>query len=129
MATSIKQFNAGLKRALKDFRGDLSVVHRKIGLDILTGVVLKTPVDTGRARGGWQASVETFNEDELGKEDKSGSSTISSGSTAIAKVRLGQTIYIFNNVSYIVALEKGHSKQAPSGMLSRTLQEIGRGFK
>jgi hypothetical protein len=36
----------------------------------------------------------------------------------------GHTIYIVNNLPYANALENGHSKQAPSGMVKVTLQEF-----
>jgi hypothetical protein len=43
---------------------------------------------------------------------------IATGAAEIAAVSTPyQTIWLFNNVPYIEALEMGHSKQAPAGML------------
>lgn len=60
-----------------------------------------TPVDTGRARRGWDYSFE------LGPRSKI----------------LGGTI--FNEVEYIQRLNRGHSKQAPSYFIEQTLSTIG----
>ncbi len=39
-------------------------------------------------------------------------------------VRPGDTIWISNNLAYIVALEKGHSRQAPHGMVALSVEEV-----
>lgn len=36
---------------------------------------------------------------------------------------------VLNNVEYITALEDGHSKQAPDGMMRPTIKEINRRYK
>lgn len=86
-------------------------------------VVKRTPVDTGRARGGWTASLGAISLN-LGTVDKNGTKTISK-CNAVAQKAPSNIYYLSNNVSYIGFLELGSSKQAPSGMLRKSIKEIG----
>lgn len=99
---------------------------RVICLDLLSGIVLKTPVDTGRARANWQASIGSAKTDELSSTDKNGSATIAEGANAVARAP-GNVFYISNNLPYISRLEyEGWSKQAPRGMVRLTIDEVQR---
>lgn len=99
---------------------------RKICLDLLTGIVLKTPVDTGRARANWFTSIGSPSAKVTVSTDPSGSSTISSGLSAISKAT-GNVLWITNNLPYIYRLEfEGWSKQAPAGMVRVTINDIKR---
>lgn len=101
-----------------------SQIVRLISLQVLTGVVLKTPVDTGRARGGWQLEIGVVPQTTTGVEDKSGGATISVAASTLEAYTFGQIVYIVNNVQYVQYLETGSSSQAPSGMVSLTLDEV-----
>jgi len=97
--------------------------QRRIGLAALTSVVLKTPVDTGRARANWQAGPTT-SESPLDVLDKLGGDTVERGRAAASNQRPFQPFYIFNNVEYIGYLEEGSSEQAPQGMAALTVREL-----
>ena len=60
-----------------------------------------TPVDTGKARQGWQSKTD------LTRKGKFLSGTI------------------FNQVEYVDVLNRGHSQQAPSYFIEQTLSRIG----
>lgn len=99
---------------------------RKICLDLLTGIVLKTPVDTGRARANWFTSIGSPSANITEATDPSGSSSISSSMSAISKAT-GNVLWITNNLPYIYRLEfEGWSKQAPAGMVRVTVNDIAR---
>ena len=109
---------------------------RKICLDLLTGIVLKTPVDTGRARANWFTSIDSPSTNITESRDPSGSSAISSGMGAISKAT-GNVLWITNNLPYIYRLEfgtynngpktiGGFSQQAPAGMVRVTINDITR---
>lgn len=99
---------------------------RKICLDLVTGIVLKTPVDSGRARANWFTSIGSPNADTTVSIDPSGSATISSALGAISKAT-GNVLWITNNLPYIYRLEfEGWSKQAPAGMVRVTINDIAR---
>lgn len=114
----------------------------------LTGVVLRTPVDKGRARAAWNVSVsyaDTSVPPESGSYDttREGSAALRS---AIAQVDAavpratgatnGLTVWITNALPYIQVLEfglypgdgprtaGGYSTQAPAGMLRLTVDEV-----
>lgn len=105
---------------------DANVFKQKIALDILGGVVLKTPVKSGRAKGNWQVTLGDIpSSGETGLFDKTGASALAAGEAQIFQVEAGEDLWIHNNVPYIQRLEEGHSKkQAPHGMLALTLAEI-----
>lgn len=98
-------------------------VVKKIATDVLTSVVLRTPVDTGRARANWQVGVGKYDRNIIETEDKQGSLAISKGKSAMSGTEAGDKIYVVNNLPYIQRLEEGHSQQAPQGMVALTLQE------
>ena len=116
-----KNFNV----SLDNFRGDtLEAVTKKkrlIGLKVLRGVVLKTPVDTGRARANWQLSINIPKTDV---KKTTNNTAVADGNNTLRTIKLGEDIYITNNLPYIGRLERGHSKQAPRGMVALTLAEI-----
>lgn len=110
-----------------DEAGDLSLLFQKrIALEGLKRVVNRTPVDTGRARGGWQVG-RTDSDNDNGNIDGGGSSTVAAGLSIVNKITIPfGTIVIFNNVEYIVFLEEGSSGQAPQGMVDVTILELKR---
>lgn len=127
MPTNFKEFS----RAVIDFKQRLLpeqylLFQKKLAFQLLNGVVLKTPVDTGRARGNWQVGIDEIPRDVLDVTDLNGNSTMASGSKVLAGLVPGgfQIVYIANSLPYIVPLENGHSRQAPQGMLALTIAEI-----
>jgi len=124
--TNLRQFNRALRKAAKQVPRDrLVVFQKKIAMEALRRVVMKTPVDTGRARGNWQVDINNVPSGALETTDKSGEGTIAGGVAALATLPPFGTIWIANNLPYIKALEDGHSSQAPTGMVSVTLAELG----
>lgn len=81
---------------------------------LATNVISETPVDTGAAKGNWQASV---GQPKTGILERSGADTAVSEAIANIPDKAGDVVYLTNNLSYIKKLEYGHSKQAPQGMV------------
>lgn len=98
-------------------------------------VIEKTPVDTGRAKANWIATIGTMNTKTVNTVDKSGKNSIAKAN-AIAKKAAGNIFYLTNNLPYIRKLEygsyskgpktnnKGFSLQAPNGMVRITIQSL-----
>jgi hypothetical protein len=85
-------------------------------------IVMGTPVDTGRARGNWQASIGSAAGGVVNASDKSGGVTISQAQPDIEKAP-GTVFYISNNLPYIYRLEfEGWSKQAPAGWIRYSIE-------
>lgn len=95
---------------------------RYLCLDLFKNVVQGTPVDTGRARGNWQATINTPATGSTEDTDKQGGATISAASNAVSQA-VGNVFYITNNLPYIYRLEfDGWSKQAPSGWVRTAIE-------
>ena len=110
-------------------------VKAKVALQVLTGVVEMTPVDTGHARANWQVTIgnspatgEIDGEDDPQKNG-GGSETIIKGAIVADGVGVGDDMWIHNNLPYILPLEDGHSEQAPNGMVAVTMARINEQFK
>ena len=126
MATNIVQFNGEIDAFNVVIISKSVAFHKRIAGKVLEGVVKRTPVDTGHARGNWQTTVNSTTEQELDTEDKDGAETIGEGQLVLAGLEPFETIFIQNNVPYILELEEGTgSKQAPEGMVAVTLAELG----
>ena len=95
-------------------------------------LIKNTPVDTGRARSNWQASlstpnksnIEPFNEGKkLGKgETANASKAQSAANSEIGKHIPHQDIYITNNLKYIGILNDGSSEQEPALFVERAIK-------
>ncbi len=136
---------SGFKRQLGKFAKEelsrkLMEVQKKIVLMALRRVVEMTPVDTGRARGGWLVSinapspekVEDFKRAQFAAGEETehptlnelGQEVVTKGLAILKTLKPFQVVWITNNVDYIEFLEEGHSKQAPAGMVAITVAEI-----
>lgn len=125
MANDLRSFQLQLDRAYeRKVEQRVAQVTRWVALEALRRVVMKTPVDTGRARGSWQVAVSVRPTGEVDIYDKDGGQTIAEGSREIAQVGPNEVIYIASNLSYILPLEEGHSRQAPNGMVATTISEL-----
>jgi len=102
-----------------------AAVVKKISFELLTRIVQKTPVDTGRARANWSVSLGAPSGAQAETFDKDGGATIATGLQGItAADPARQVVWLENNLPYIEALEDGHSSQAPVGMVEGSLNEI-----
>lgn len=125
MAQNAFQFALSLERLANELTDEtMQLVTRKLALQALSGVVLKSPVDTGRFRGNWNVSIDTADRSISDTTDKGGSATIAKGSAVINAVPPYRVIWLSNNLPYARRLETGWSKQAPAGVLALTLAEL-----
>ncbi len=132
MPVKLKEFATGFEAFTSTLMPQAySIVVRKTMLDLLTRVVDKTPVKTGRARGNWQIAIDSIAGGDTGREDEDGDETIAAGSQVLGGFNplVNEFVSIANNVPYILVLENGSSKvQAPNGMLAISLEEIAVSF-
>lgn len=109
---------------------DGSELQRKITAAMLQGVVLKSPVDTGTFRGNHRVSIGSVDyTKDFQKIDKSGTTAIAEGMAKVLSIQIGMRVFISNNLPYAVALENGHSGQAPLGIYSITFQSVTSRYK
>mgnify|MGYP000744377403 CR=1 FL=1 len=102
-----------------------SQIARKVGLDLHSRIVGRTPVDTGRLRANNQLAIGSKPATSTIGKDKGGELTIAKGRVAMGGYSLGDDIWIANNVEYASVIEfKGHSKQAPAGFFRVSIADI-----
>jgi len=99
---------------------------RLLVLKMFNDVVRGTPVDTGRARGSWTVGVNGLPRVFNRAKDKSGSAASSNAASRAKRLKAGGSATIASNLEYMVPLEYGHSKQAPRGMVRRTIRKFRR---
>jgi hypothetical protein len=128
---SLFRFNADVSKFSETIQVDLGLVVKKIVFDVFTKIVWRTPVDTGRCRASWGIERSKVGSDQAPDGMKVDPQT----ATGIAREQLqklnvpsqelGRSVWwIYNNLPYAVALEYGHSRQAPSGMVRIALAEV-----
>ena len=104
-------------------------------IDLYASLLQKTPVDTGNARGAWQILIDG---DSPGPNPPPSNARFNQPMTAAERAyaekkmkefiaRRGRSITFLNNSGYGKALEFGHSKQSPAGMVRRTLKQYENG--
>lgn len=97
---------------------------RAVVLDLSAKIIARTPVDTGRARGNWQAATGQPASGTLGMLDPSGGAATAAAALK-AKDAPGRIYYLTNNLPYIRRLEyDGYSSQAPNGFVRVTVAEF-----
>ena len=122
MTIDITKLNRLIDKAKIDIEKNITTQITKLALAVDQTVVLATPVDEGRARANWLPSINTKIESPKDRTDKNGSVSIEEMQATVSDFKLGDTIFISNNLPYIGALNDGHSKQAPVGYIEKAVQ-------
>jgi hypothetical protein len=122
---STKKFNQFLQDFIKQTNADTSLVLRKFMFDLMTRVIYRTPVATGRARAGWTAAGNALGI-KIPKPNRRapGDAAFDLGEYEEKLTGPKQFIRVANNVDYILPLEYGWSKQAPAGMVRISMAEL-----
>lgn len=99
---------------------------RSVLLSLLGQAVYRTPVLSGTARGNWLLGVGSRPSGwSRGRKDPQGDQTVRQGLLQLVRARdVATTYWIVNNVPYALRLERGHSKQAPNGMLAMAIESV-----
>lgn len=124
MTSFEEQLDRAYKKKVLD-RLDKTV--RAVALVVDRALVEATPVDTGRARANWQASLNNPLTAQIAIQDvsKKDSGFVPARQNdalkAISAYKLADTILISNNLPYIRKLNEGSSQQAPAGFVDAAL--------
>jgi hypothetical protein len=123
--TNVAKFNREMDRFAKTVMPrELVLFQKKIALDALARIIMRTAVDSGHARGNWQVTIDVSTEEELDVLDKNGAATLAAGVAELEALGFGSVVFLTNNTPYILALEHGHSKQHAEGMVEVTFAEL-----
>jgi hypothetical protein len=120
------RFRQRFAKRIDKTQGKLDIFVRRLVLDIDKRLVMKTPVDTGRAKANWNVSSGSINTGTRMAVSSAGRGQYDNYNQAeIVSIKVnGQKIYLTNSLPYIRRLEFGYSKQAPAGMVRTTLAEM-----
>lgn len=118
------------------FESDMNKIRRKYEkglhnatvatlLAITNEVIHGTPVDTGRARGNWQATIGNPAEGAVSSLDIDGGKTYRAA-VPIAKESAGNIYCLTNNVPYIGRLEfePGFNKKTETGWVRKSVKNF-----
>lgn len=108
---------------------------RKVSAEMLQGVIMGSPVMDGAFRSNHRVTVnKTTNETVPSNGNKAPQGTLdqqvfADGAGQILQAKLGDSVYIQNNLPYALRLENGHSQQAPLGIYSLTFLSVASKYK
>lgn len=103
---------------------------RKVSAEMLQGVIMGSPVMDGAFRSNHRVTVnKTTNETVPSNGNKAPKGTLdqevfAEGADKILQAKLGDSVYIQNNLPYALRLENGHSQQASLGIYSLTFLSV-----
>lgn len=102
---------------------------RRAALGIQRGLILVSPVDTGRFRASWFVATRVATLDDVPPKPPKGQRSAAGQSAAsatqeIANVRLGDSIHVSNPLPYGPRLNDGWSKQAPRRFVQMVVRSV-----
>ena len=113
----IDDFNKDMKRATLNINLKSEKVVRSVALQLFGAIIKDTPVDTGRLRSNWQTNIGAPSNGTITAFDKNGTLAVGLLKTEVGFYKIGEKIFLTNNLPYASAIEDGHSKQRPNGMV------------
>lgn len=102
-----------------------------LGVNITAELIERTPVDTGWARANWVPSIGTpFTGNDEALNDAAREAAVpaqgarqETATASLLAYQIGRgSVFISNNVPYILALNEGSSDQAPAGFIQDAIQ-------
>lgn len=116
-SNSLGQFARRMTLASQSIGKNTEKAVKRAAVAADQALVGATPVDTGRAKGNWNAAIGAVDDEVTDNTDPGGEATTSENQRTIESWRLGQqAIFLSNSLPYILPLENGSSDHAPNGM-------------
>lgn len=133
-------FTLDISNWVSKAKGDVDRAVRYVLIAIPTNIIRRNPVGDavywksrppkgyvgGRSRANWQYGNNVVPNGVINSVDKTGAATISKLRSQINSAPTASIHWFANNLDYIQALENGHSRQAPNGMVKITVMEFQR---
>ena len=115
-------------RVAQGIRTRVGKFIRVLALEADRRVRLKTPVDTGRARGNWSWTIGRPVFLPTDEKDQSGAKGMAKARSDLSAATAGdgwrRNLYLVNGLPYILKLEYGSSRKNPHGMVRMTVAEL-----
>lgn len=109
---------------------------RKVSIELFGRIIMRTPVDTGRLRGNWQATTKSPAVGEISRNDNSSPVNARGAGASSAKADMEDLVlgvdnptvfHLTNPLPYAAVIEYGDphgSRQAPQGMVRISVAEF-----
>lgn len=112
----------------------IHTLQRTLAFDFVAAVVPNTPVDTGRAKGGWQVEIGPYPVGGPTPLDKNGQATLDAAAAKLAEygnaveerakalpperaTEALAVVWVSNNVPYIEVLDRGYKEEKKTGRI------------
>lgn len=137
MTSNIREFELQVDRATEEAQDRFTQFKAHVAADGASGVIEKTPVDTGNLINSWTVNAGSvslgagavgggsgvsLSEGEA-EQLRQGKASSAAGAAQVA-ARASDLIEIVNGAEYAVYVEEGTSRMAPRGMVSTTITEL-----
>lgn len=128
----MQNLNRKLKSFNKDVKTRINTLKIKTAQLVIFELIMNTPVDTSTALSNWIVNISKPNSRKIKAHSfgtKGSTYSYSSntayliGFTIIRQVRVGEVIYITNNIDYIQLLNEGYSNQAEVGYIENSVKK------
>lgn len=112
------KFSDDMERILRSYEARFDTLVQGVTIELYKTMVARNPLKTGRSRGNYIISPTGRMVDDYdpNRFDPSGTSNLPMALEAVKSIKAGGVVRIINNTPYIMELEFGYSRQAPSGM-------------
>ncbi len=155
---SVSDFSVNVRQWCQSTNAKADTVLRDIVMELANDIVMNTPVDTGMLRGSWQVGIGTAPEGDIVANDPDGSSTLQAIRNGLSPAKMGDVVYLANNMLYAGMVEfggwlppqftpgmphkygrdkvarvrttnQGYSNQAPAGMVRVAIARVSSAFE
>lgn len=118
-------FESDMKKIQERFEKRLHKATVATLLNVTRQVIVGTAVETGRAMGNWQATINTPANGTVERTDRSGGKTYNAA-VPVANNAVGKTYYLTNNVPYIGILEfvPGYTIKTETGWVRKSVKQF-----
>lgn len=124
MSKEFRDFQKQFKKASDIVIKGSEEVVRAAAISLFGEIIKRTPVDTGRLRGNWQASLSSPATGTLSIIDRSGATAVNKVKQKAAEFKINDIIYLTNNLEYAQYIENGTPYIRPFGMVKTTLRDF-----
>jgi len=104
-----KGFSQQLKLATTGALDEVEEILQSSVIALMSAAIIKTPIDTGRARNNWFVELGDRNVEKAERQkDNGGTASLEEVNSQISKLELGGKALLYNNLPYIEVLENGN---------------------
>lgn len=120
--TTLKIFAQQMNQLAATVQQRVPLLTKAVAEHVVEGVARDNPVLTGQSSANWKTSIGAPDTSwDEGDNPAAGQHSVDEAKKALIALAIGQTVYISNNVPYIVELNQGSSTQAPAGFVETAI--------